>query len=310
MRKHLTLDQALDCIRRLRVHGVRDAVVELSTTDDGLSRYVTGEPEYHLRTGRRRAGPQVLTITLTADVIEFAEELSAATRAAVAVGWTTRCTRSRLPRWRACWRTRAPGASAWCPGSGTRAAGWGSVASMIPTGQHDLATPLGAFYPRCARCGQESPAGECPVPRRAYAAAVYVVRGARVLLIKHKLLGMWLPVGGELEPNELPEQAAARELREETGYEVERWLTPRDLHRVDGTPEGMLGYETSPLAQPKGVHLIFSFACEVRGDGAPVSDGSWTEHAWCSYQHVAHLVSLAQTLPKVRRRVQQALLAG
>ncbi len=53
--------------------------------------------------------------------------------------------------------------------------------------------------------------------RRAFSIAVYPRLGDRVLLIKHKRLGTWLPPGGELDQDETPLEAAARELREETG---------------------------------------------------------------------------------------------
>ncbi len=39
----------------------------------------------------------------------------------------------------------------------------------------------------------------------------------RVLMILHKNLGVWLPPGGHVEANELPDDAVLREIREETG---------------------------------------------------------------------------------------------
>ncbi|HSN28630.1 MAG TPA: NUDIX domain-containing protein, partial [Kofleriaceae bacterium] len=53
--------------------------------------------------------------------------------------------------------------------------------------------------------------------RRAFSVAVYVRRGDRVLVIEHRRLKTWLPIGGELESGETPSEAAVRELREETG---------------------------------------------------------------------------------------------
>lgn len=49
----------------------------------------------------------------------------------------------------------------------------------------------------------------------------YGVRDGKVLLVHHRKLGMWLPVGGHVEKNELPEEALIREFREETGLDVE-----------------------------------------------------------------------------------------
>ena len=58
--------------------------------------------------------------------------------------------------------------------------------------------------------------------RRAIGAAVVCVDGmGRVLLVRHLATGTWLLPGGALEPGESPEDAARRELREETGCEAD-----------------------------------------------------------------------------------------
>ena len=43
----------------------------------------------------------------------------------------------------------------------------------------------------------------------------------QILMIKHKQQGKWLPPGGHVEENELPCEAAAREILEETGVSVQ-----------------------------------------------------------------------------------------
>lgn len=55
---------------------------------------------------------------------------------------------------------------------------------------------------------------------RDFVATVYVVKDAKVLLVFHKKLGMWLPPGGHIDENELPCDAAKREVLEETGLNV------------------------------------------------------------------------------------------
>jgi ADP-ribose pyrophosphatase YjhB (NUDIX family) len=47
--------------------------------------------------------------------------------------------------------------------------------------------------------------------------ATFVVHQGRVLLLFHPKLGLWLPPGGHVEPGELPDEAAVREVLEETG---------------------------------------------------------------------------------------------
>ncbi|MEI8365151.1 MAG: NUDIX domain-containing protein [Parachlamydiaceae bacterium] len=56
---------------------------------------------------------------------------------------------------------------------------------------------------------------------RHFTACVYIIKEDRVLLIHHKKLNKWLPAGGHLNPNETPAEGARREVREETGLEIE-----------------------------------------------------------------------------------------
>ena len=56
---------------------------------------------------------------------------------------------------------------------------------------------------------------------RHFTVAVFVVRDGKVLLHWHRKLGMWLPPGGHIERDELPDEAAVREVLEETGVEVD-----------------------------------------------------------------------------------------
>ena len=76
-----------------------------------------------------------------------------------------------------------------------------------------------------------------------------MVHRGRVLLVLHRKLAMWLPPGGHIEPNELPDDAAVREVLEETGVRCElvgeRALDldrPRQLVR----PEGIQLEDISP----------------------------------------------------------------
>lgn len=55
---------------------------------------------------------------------------------------------------------------------------------------------------------------------RDWAATTFVVHEGRTLLLLHRKLGKWLPPGGHIDPHELPDVAALREVEEETGLQV------------------------------------------------------------------------------------------
>ena len=102
--------------------------------------------------------------------------------------------------------------------------------------------------------------------RRAFSVAVYARRGGRVLVIEHRRLRTWLPIGGEIEAGETSLEAARRELREETGLSGPFRALAGAL---DGVPPGYLGYEEH-RAGSKGIHMNFVFVTEVV-DGAEVT---------------------------------------
>lgn len=58
--------------------------------------------------------------------------------------------------------------------------------------------------------------------KKHFTATAFVIDShRRALLLWHKRLKRWMPPGGHIDPNETPEDAAARECKEETGLDVE-----------------------------------------------------------------------------------------
>jgi 8-oxo-dGTP diphosphatase len=142
--------------------------------------------------------------------------------------------------------------------------------------------------------------------RRAFSVSVFCRRSAgpdagRILLIRHKRLGTWLPVGGEIDAGETPLVAAARELREETGLEG-RFLPLVDA--VEGAPAGLVAYEEH-AAGSKGTHLNFCFVADV-DDRPVVSNGEFDEFCFVDAAGVATLPCPAN----VKQLVQRAVVGG
>ncbi len=86
-----------------------------------------------------------------------------------------------------------------------------------------------------------------------FTVSLFIVHKGKVLLVHHRALQKWLPIGGHIELDEDPEQAALREAREESGLEIEllgdrppvtgegtrALIAPRflDIHRIYDTHE-------------------------------------------------------------------------
>jgi 8-oxo-dGTP pyrophosphatase MutT (NUDIX family) len=86
-----------------------------------------------------------------------------------------------------------------------------------------------------------------------FTVAIFIVHDEKILLIHHRKLEKWLPLGGHIELDEDPEAAAIREAREESGLEIQiigdrppvtedgtrALIAPRflDIHRISDTHE-------------------------------------------------------------------------
>jgi 8-oxo-dGTP pyrophosphatase MutT (NUDIX family) len=86
-----------------------------------------------------------------------------------------------------------------------------------------------------------------PAISRDFCVAVFVVHDGRILLHWHRKLGRWLPPGGHIEPNELPDEAAIREVFEETGVQA----TLRGESTIAVAGPGL----PRPLCRPAGIQL-------------------------------------------------------
>jgi 8-oxo-dGTP diphosphatase len=108
-----------------------------------------------------------------------------------------------------------------------------------------------------------------------FTVSALIVNANKILLIKHKKLNMWLPIGGHIELYENPEEALIREIKEETGlseadYEIladrpgvpdpecQTLLTPRFLNIHD--------------IKPPHRHVGMSYVVKAKSDAFALSD--------------------------------------
>jgi 8-oxo-dGTP pyrophosphatase MutT (NUDIX family) len=87
-------------------------------------------------------------------------------------------------------------------------------------------------------------ASEPPNQERHLVATAFVCWRGKLLLHRHPKLAMWLPCGGHVEPGESPDEAAIREVHEESGVLVD--LVGERALDLD---------EPRQLVRPRGVQL-------------------------------------------------------
>ena len=92
-----------------------------------------------------------------------------------------------------------------------------------------------------------------------FTASGIVVCHDHILLVNHKRIGAWVPPGGHIEPDEMPEETVVREILEETGVAVEVLSEP--LPQTAGDEAFFLAsplYVQSVLAIEKGGNQTIS----------------------------------------------------
>jgi 8-oxo-dGTP diphosphatase len=152
----------------------------------------------------------------------------------------------------------------------------------------DAAEPVYAYaYPE-PNADQEAVAGVADRPR-ATAVVACVDDAGRVLLVKQTagpFAGAWLLPGGTVERDERVEDAARRELLEETGYSA-RQLTPVARYEVRSAPAGRF-------------HFLVHLFAGREVDGAPRAEHG-SEVRWAAPGEIDHLhPSLAMALVDLR----------
>src|SRR3989344_992444 len=120
-----------------------------------------------------------------------------------------------------------------------------------------------------------------------FTASVYIVHEGKVLLHLHKKLHKWLQPGGHIELDEDPNQAALREAKEETGFDVELVGNLR-IPELEGN--------VTDLVPPKFLnrhpfnesheHIDLSYFARIKGGTLQPEEG--VEMRWFTKEEVEH----------------------
>lgn len=155
-------------------------------------------------------------------------------------------------------------------------------------------------------------------PKLCYTASGILVHKNKVLLVKHKKLGIWLNPGGHIDEDELPHVAAEREFFEETGVLAKAVAIDDslpvpfavDLHWVNQESYNLrLQADDSSLRVPTNKwkrgceqHICFIYLLEIAGSDEFVFNEKETDAiAWFSVEEIDNL----DTVDSIKAEIKQ-----
>lgn len=122
-----------------------------------------------------------------------------------------------------------------------------------------------------------------------FTATTFIVYENKVLLHLHKKLGFWLPVGGHIDRDELPEIAALREIKEESGLDVKLYNPDKQIKMGD----------TKQLSRPMHIileninqfhqHIDFIYYATSKSDELNPENGETLNLKWFSVKEIKTL---------------------
>lgn len=114
-----------------------------------------------------------------------------------------------------------------------------------------------------------------------FTVGAFIVFEDKVLLVNHPRYDMWLCPGGHIELDEDPEEALFREIKEETGLEVEILSTKPDLDFPDTKYIYLPAYISVHDANPPHRHIGLTYFARAKSSANLKSD-EHTEAKWFS----------------------------
>jgi ADP-ribose pyrophosphatase YjhB (NUDIX family) len=115
---------------------------------------------------------------------------------------------------------------------------------------------------------------------RDFTATTFVVQDDRTLLLFHRKIQAWFPPGGHIHEDELPCDAALREVEEESGFQVQLLHAPCTMGEVTvlSKPECILLEQITQDHQ----HIDLIYFAKVVGGKLKVANSEAEDYRWCS----------------------------
>lgn len=122
-----------------------------------------------------------------------------------------------------------------------------------------------------------------------FTATTIIVHKQKVLLHLHKKLGIWIPVGGHIDRDELPENAALREIKEESGLDVKMYNPDKQIKMGNVKqlfrPMHILLEDINQFHQ----HIDFIYYASAKSDKVSPQNGETNNLKWFTADEVKEL---------------------
>lgn len=123
--------------------------------------------------------------------------------------------------------------------------------------------------------------------KKEFTATGYVVNDGKTLLISHRKLNKWLPPGGHIRENETPEGALLRELKEETGLDIEIVAEKRGRDTENEVKALLLpNHIFLEEIDGKHQHIDLIYFCRARGGKARLKRDEHSDIKWFSLEEL------------------------
>ena len=130
----------------------------------------------------------------------------------------------------------------------------------------------------------------------------------QILMIHHKKLNVWLPPGGHIDENELPEKAVLREIYEETGIhakvlsEQKRLSLQKDLYLELTRPFLVLLEDIEGNGTHNHIDLIY--ICKAENEMLKMQESEAKDIGWFKNDEVQKLNTFDNVKQSVKRAVE------
>lgn len=117
-----------------------------------------------------------------------------------------------------------------------------------------------------------------------FTVVAYIIYRNKVLLVQHKQINLWLPVGGHIELDEDPEEALIREVREESGLEIKILAEKPKLNNVKSlySPSFLNIHRINSLKTPNHKHIVLIYFAKSKTSQVKLAEREHNFIRWFS----------------------------